>query len=201
MACFGCDGRLSFKQDGKVFVSTVVLPQFLRGAMMEAIFRWVADSSTLQALSILITFGGFLIFLFKLVWPSLKFAKDATQNGVKRAYIRSIKSILRRVRYEANDIRLILSTMILEGFTAILFLSIPFIIGAEVIILADRLEDYGVLASERSLNPNMALILFISIPVGSAISWLTLYPSWKFVRYIIFLRRHVRRQLISRRSS
>ena len=157
----------------------------------------VATSATLQAISVLVTLGSLFIFLFKLIWPGIKFLHAAVTKGFKRAYVTSLRSTMKRVRYDARDVRLIVSRIGPYLLFSMAGLLVPSTLTISLLSFVSTMKDAGLYQPgpvKFELLP-FILAFVVVTPFGAALSYLTLGPIFRLVWYCWLMRRRVARQL------
>ena len=168
---------------------------------MERLTNWIALNPTLQALSVILTIGGFLIFIFKLLFPVVRFAVAWSRDGFKRASVRAVRKTLRRVRRDARNSILVTTSLAQLGYVS----GIAFFLPVALVIALQGLQN-GMeklkLSEPISAAPSVgefAATVLIGLPLILSFSWLTCYPSLRFLLYIRLMRRHALRRLKAKR--
>ena len=168
---------------------------------MERLTNGIAQNPTLQALSVVITIGGFLIFIFKLLVPVIRFAVAWSRDGFKRASVRAVRKTLRRVRRDARNFNLVSTSLAQLGYVSGVAFFLPIVMVIALQGLQNSMEKLK-LADPVSAAPSaseIAASAIIGVPLVLAFAWLTFYPSLRFLLYVRLMRRHVLRQLRAKR--
>jgi hypothetical protein len=162
---------------------------------MQNFFTAIAASPTLQAVTILITLGGFGIFLAKLAGPFVRFLSDWINLGLRKAKVKRLKSILREVREDARDIRLIISSITYHALSVCsgIFILLSLAIGTIQLSLPP-FSTFKAVDNSHAIPPLfVALVAVVAVPASLGISWLIFSPFFRLRIYCRLLHRHILR--------
>ena len=168
--------------------------------IIQSIFETIAKNPFLQAISIVVSCGSLVIFVSKLIWPFVQFINNFVTVGLKKAYVKSIRGVLRKVRLDSKDSNLISTRLFLYTVSAFIGLIFPIFLVLLLYFTEKTVIIWGLNNSQhRSFNLYESMfIILVAMPIGFSLSWITISPTLRLMRYIRFMRRHLLRRLKAR---
>lgn len=159
----------------------------------------IANSKFLQAIAILVALGTLILFLYKNVPPALSFIVRWYKDGRIRAFRSLHRPIVRKARFDIIDVRFLLISLFSRSLQVALRLFILIFI---VIVTNFLITTLLQLANDRQLEtekPSLVVLLsfLLGIPLGVALAWYVLRPTYQFIFYLYWTRRFVKRDLLS----